>query len=59
MLIPEFSEEAKRVPSDEQLFHFTTQKRCYIHTMQQLVTSSLGPPQKYATSNNVYSITHN
>jgi len=59
MLIPEFTEEAKRIPTDEQLFHFTTRKRSYIHAMQQLVTSSLGPPQKYMQQVILSSITHN
>ena len=55
MLIPAFSEQATRIPTDEQLVHFTTRKRSYIHTMQQLVPSS---PQKDATSS-ISSITRN
>jgi len=46
LLIPEFSENAVAVPTNEQIFHFTNPQSSCICTMQLLVSSGLGPPQQ-------------
>ena len=46
LLIPEFSENAMAVPTNEQIFHFTNPQSSYVRTMQLLVSSDQGPPQQ-------------